>query len=310
MLRIDGINKAQLPDDHAIHGIIKKAMKSLDDMKLPTITIEEAKRKQSRDADGNIQHSNGCWTQCSQLYRHKGVDYRIEYYESISGSGVNEKLFPIQLDFDGTSKMLKGQSNDEIFFTLFVDPQCEKVPELSPYQNEIRRFSEFSLVQKEKDLKQKVQQGRERVELESMLYGLEGNHDRLIDVCYNFNIGTQNKQDYELIEQLMNIVLMKDERGNYNRENLDKFRSIVAPENGNEEQLADLLAFLGKLIDSGIVIPHGTAAGSWYLDEGKENKLCSWNKNIDKKEALGNYFITHKDQIPIFKDKIAQLKTA
>jgi len=70
------------------------------------------------------------------------------------------------------------------------------------------------------------------------------------------------------------------------------------------------LAFIGRLIDSGIVIPHGTANGAWYLDEAKEHMLCKFNSKTGKRDALANYFLTHKDEIPIYKEKLALLKPA
>jgi len=77
-----------------------------------------------------------------------------------------------------------------------------------------------------------------------------------------------------------------------------------------EQQLADLMAFVGRLMDSGLLYPAGTANGAWYLDEDKQNLLCKWNAKMGKRDALANYFLTHKEDIPIFKEIMEQLKTA
>lgn len=312
MLRVNGEELTSLAKDHPFVKIYNEALKALDFLDLPAITIQEAKRKQSYDADGNMQHSNGCYINCTQRYQHGSKSYSVSFYTSITNDGTREKLLPLQLDFDGQAMELKGAPEEVKFLVLFVDPQCEKVEELKQYQNEITRPPEYSLVQKERDLKQKIAINKEKAELEMMLYDLENNHDRLLDVCYNFNIQTENQKDYELVERLMNIVLAKDSKGNFNRDMIDRFRSVVKPKNPNEAKLADLLAFTGRLIDSGIVIPHGTANGAWYLDENKENMVCKWNARNGgnaKKDALANFFLTHQEQIPIYEEKMAQLKS-
>lgn len=310
MLRVNKEDFSALESGNPFLKIFKEAMKALEMLDLPTISIQEAKRKESYDAEGNKQHSNGCYITCSQRYQHKGTSYLVEYYESITYDGDREKLLPLNIDFDGTALELKNEAKEKVFFILFVDPQCEKIPELDEYQNEIRRMPEYALVQKERDLKQKIAMNREKAELEMILYDLENDHDRLLDVCYNFNIVTERKKDYELVETLMNIVLMKDSKGNFNRDTIERFRSVVKPNVPREQQLADLLAFTGRLMDSGILYPNGTANGAWYLDEEKTQMLCKWNSKMGKRDALANYFLTHKEEIPIFKEKLEQLKPA
>ena len=312
MLRINGEDLTALQQGHEFLKIYKEAFKALEMLELNAITIQEAKRKLSFDAEGNQQHSNGCYITCSQRYQDKGTSYMVEYYESITyeGDKQREKLLPYNINFDGTAMELRSAPKEMVFFILFVDPQCEKVPELIHYQNEITRLPEFSLVQKERDLKEKIRVNKEKAELEMMLYSLENDRDRLLDVCYNFNIDTANRKDYELVEQLMNIVLSRDVKGNFNREVLEKFRSVVKPKEPAEQQFADLWAFVGRLMESGIVKPHGTAAGAWYLDDEKTQKLCNWNAKMGKRDALANYFLTHKAEIPIYKEKLEQLKPA
>ena len=315
MLRIDGVLKSQLDKSHPIHNIIKGAQEALKMMRLPTFTLEEVKTKESYDAEGNKQHSNGCWMNCSQLYRHDGIDYRIEYYETISGSGDKEMLIPQQLEFDGTGKPLQDVSTDEVFFTIFVARQCERIEELAQYQNEIssRRDWQYTLVRREMNARDKMARDREEAELRLILYNLENDHDKLLDVCYNLHIEPVNKKDWELVEQLANIVLFKDKQGHFNRDMIERFRSIVKPGNPAESKLADLWGFVGKLMNSGILYPAGTANGAWYLDEEKTNKLCQWssrNGNNAKQESLANYFLTHKDEIPIYEEKMKQLTPA
>lgn len=315
MLRVNGEELTALQPGNEFLKIYKDAHKQLEYLGLPAITIQEAKRKESFDAEGNKQHSNGCWITCTQRYQHNGTSYVVSYYENMTyqGEKQREQLLPLNIEFDGTGLELKNEPKEKVFFILFVDPQCEKIEGLDYLQNEIRRLPEFTLVQKERDLKQKIAMNREKAELEMMLYELENNHDRLLDVCYNFNIGTERKKDYELVENLMNIVLQKDSKGNFNRDMIERFRSIVKPANPNEAQLSDLLAFTGRLIDSGIVIPNGTANGGWYLDEEKTQLVCKWTARSGgnpKRDALANYFLTHKEEIPIYEEKMAQLKTA
>jgi hypothetical protein len=310
MLRVDGKELSQLPESHPIVKIMNESRKALKGLGLPTLTIMEAKRKESKDAEGNTQHSNGCYINCVQRYQHGGVSYRIEYYDSIAYDGTKERLLPPSFEFDGMNLDLTSFSDEKIFFILFVDTQCEKIADLEVWQNEIRRPAEFALVQRERDTRERVRINREKVELEKMLYDLENDHDRLLDVCYNFGVETNQKKDYELIDTLMNVILRKDARGNYNRDTLDRFRSIVKPAEGREQEFGDLNALVGRLIDNGVVIAHGKAAGAWYLDEEKTQKLCTWNIRGDKKEALFNYLVTHRDQIPIFKEKLEQLKPA
>lgn len=312
MLRINGEELTALPQGHEFLKIYKDALKQLDFLDLPAISIQEAKRKESFDAEGNKQHSNGCWITCTQRYQHDGKSYVVSYYESMTyvGEKQREQLLPLNIEFDGTALELKNEPKEKTFFILFVDPQCEKIAELGNLQNEIRRLPEYTLVQKERDLKQKIAMNREKAELEMMLYALENNHDQLLDVCYNFNIPTERRKDYELVENLMNIVLAKDQKGNFNRDMIERFRSVVKPKNENEAQLKDLLAFTGRIIDSGIVTAHGTANGAWYLDENKEHMVCKFNSRMNKRDALANYFLTHQAEIPIYEQKLAELKTA
>lgn len=314
MLRVQGADFSTLEKSHPFVKIFNEAFECLDLLGLSKnargnniISIQEAKRKESFDADGNKQHSMGCYIQCTQRYQHKGVTYRLEYYDSITYDGKIEKLLPMQFGFDGTVLELSNEPKDKQFMFLFADPQCEKVPELTEYQNEISYPAQYSIVMREKDTKSKIKSGRERVELESMLYDLENNHDKLMFVCYNMNIPTENRKDFELVENLINIVLQKDARGNYNRDIIDRFKAAITPETPADTQLANIKAFVGELIDSGLVIPHGGTAGSWYLDQEKTQKVCGWRAGTDKKDALLNYFITHKQEIPVYKEKLLKL---
>jgi len=99
---------------------------------------------------------------------------------------------------------LKNEPNEKKILCCSVDPAVRKDTELASFRTKLQTGRNYTLVQKERDLKAQGSNGMGAgLELEGLLfYALENDHDKLLDVCYpSFNIVTERKKDYELVEQ-------------------------------------------------------------------------------------------------------------